>query len=77
MRFMCDKKGNIVRLKDDAGNVVGSGVLYYEKNLGDSIYILTAAHCLHKDCDKFTDLLTVITHQNVSRILGMPFYIQI
>ena len=53
---MCDKKGNIVRLKDDEGNVVGSGVLYYEENLGENIYVLTAAHCLHKDCDKFSDL---------------------
>ena len=53
---MRDKKGNIVRLKDDANNVVGSGVLYYEKNPGENIYVLTAAHCLHKDCDKFSDL---------------------
>ena len=56
-----DKKGNIVRLKDETDKVVGSGVLYYEKCLGGRIYVLTAAHCLYEDRDKFKVLRKMIS----------------
>ena len=51
-----DKKGNIVRLKDETGLVVGSGVLYYEECMGERLYVLTAAHCLYEDSDHFCNL---------------------
>lgn len=61
MAINIDKKSNIVRLKDKNGAVIGSGVLYYEKNLGDRVYVLTAAHCLYEDGDKFEHLLEEIS----------------
>ena len=48
-----DKKGCIVRIKDENNHVVGSGVLYYEATFGGRIYVLTAAHCLYEDSDHF------------------------
>lgn len=61
MEYKFDKKGNIVRLRDDVNHVIGSGVLYYEKNLGEQMYLFTAAHCLYRDCDRFKDLLDKIS----------------
>ena len=51
-----DIKHNIVRIKtaDNENTVIGSGVLYSESNLGEYIYLLTAAHCLFSDKDGFT-----------------------
>lgn len=49
-----DKKiSNItVRLKE--GNTyIGSGVLVYQDNFKDKVYVLTASHCLFHDGDKF------------------------
>lgn len=44
-----------VRLKNqETGKSIGSGVLYYHKNLRDLLYVITASHCLFKDGDKFT-----------------------
>lgn len=43
-----------VRLKDcQEDNYIGSGVIYYQDNFKDKVYILTASHCLFKDGDKF------------------------
>lgn len=56
-----DKKGNIVRLKDETGLVVGSGVLYYEESMGERVYVLTAAHCLYEDGDFFGVLRKMIS----------------
>jgi len=57
---MDDKNGNLssiitVRLKnnDSSNLIIGTGVLYYENTLDNKIYILTAAHCLFEDGDKF------------------------
>ena len=56
MAHIIDKKGNVVRLKDRNGAVIGSGVLYHEANLGNRLYVLTAAHCLYEDGDCFCNL---------------------
>lgn len=61
MTNITDKKGSIVRLKDENEHVVGSGVLYYETNFGDRIYVLTAAHCLYEDGDNFSLLRNKLT----------------
>jgi len=42
-----------VRLKDLNDQLIGSGVLYYSKDLRDKVYVLTAAHCLYSDGDGF------------------------
>ena len=43
-----------VRLKDSLSNeYIGSGVIFYQNNFNDKIYILTASHCLFTDGDKF------------------------
>lgn len=43
-----------VRLKDSLDdNYIGSGVIYYQDNFKDKVYILTASHCLFTDGDKF------------------------
>lgn len=45
-----------VRLREcDNSQPIGSGVLYYHPDLKNQIYILTAAHCLFKDGDSFTE----------------------
>jgi hypothetical protein len=43
------------RLKrnDEAHQLIGSGVLYADDSFVDSIYVLTAAHCLFEDKDLF------------------------
>ncbi|MEF3077846.1 AVAST type 2 anti-phage system protein Avs2 [Winogradskyella poriferorum] len=45
-----------VRLKkaNDEG-VIGTGVIYYQDNLKDNVYIITTAHSLYKDLDEFQD----------------------
>ena len=50
LRMQC-----VVRLSENnkEKTPIGSGVLYYEKDLGDRIYLLTAAHCLYTDSDSF------------------------
>ncbi|MFV8353910.1 AVAST type 2 anti-phage system protein Avs2 [Flavobacterium sp. XS2P14] len=43
-----------VRLKDSSNNdYIGSGVIYYQDNFKDKVYILTASHCLFSDGDNF------------------------
>ena len=43
-----------VRLKDFLNNdYIGSGVIYYQDNFKDKVYILTASHCLFTDGDQF------------------------
>ena len=43
-----------VRLKDFLNNdYTGSGVIYYQDNFKDKVYILTASHCLFTDGDQF------------------------
>jgi hypothetical protein len=37
-------------------NIIGTGILYYNNNLGDKVYILTARHCLFDTKDKFRDI---------------------
>ncbi|TDD97849.1 AVAST type 2 anti-phage system protein Avs2 [Flavobacterium cellulosilyticum] len=45
-----------VRLKESSRNIyIGSGVLYYQDNFKDKIYVLTASHCLFADGDAFKD----------------------
>src|SRR5690554_1557215 len=44
-----------VRLKTANNNYIGSGVIYYQDNFKDKVYVLTASHCLFKDGDKFQD----------------------
>lgn len=39
---------------------IGTGILYSQKNLGDWIYIITAAHCLFSDGDSFQNMLSEI-----------------
>lgn len=52
-----NKNECIVRIKSaDARHCIGSGVLYTEENLGDRVYLLTAAHCLFEDADTFNVL---------------------
>lgn len=63
------KKNILVRLKKTDETVIGSGVIYYEKGFGDRYYLLTAAHCLFEDGDKFTtqrDSLIIEIFSNVS-----------
>ena len=40
---------------------IGTGFLYSQKNLGDWIYIITAAHCLFSDGDSFQNMLSEIS----------------
>lgn len=43
-----------VRLKGSSYNeYIGSGVIYYQENFKDKVYILTASHCLFTDGDNF------------------------
>lgn len=43
-----------VRLKDcQNSDYIGSGMIYYQDNFKDKVYILTASHCLFTDGDKF------------------------
>jgi hypothetical protein len=45
-----------VRLKESSNNnYIGSGVLYYQDNFKDKVYVLTASHCLFADGDIFKD----------------------
>ena len=44
-----------VRLKDSiSSKTIGSGVIYYNQNLKDKVYVLTAAHNLYFDADSFS-----------------------
>jgi hypothetical protein len=50
-----------VRLKiSDTQNIVGTGVIYYQKSFDNTVYIFTAAHCLFKDGDLFQNILSEI-----------------
>jgi hypothetical protein len=43
-----------VRLKDcQNDSYIGSGVIYYQDNFKDKVYVLTASHCLFTDGDQF------------------------
>lgn len=42
------------------GAPIGSGIIYYSAHLGETVYILTAAHCLYKDKDKFEEPRTCV-----------------
>lgn len=44
-----------VRIKTANNDYIGSGVLYYQENFKDKVYVLTASHCLFKDGDTFLD----------------------
>lgn len=45
-----------VRLRDvNSNHPIGSGIIYYHEYLNNRIYILTAAHCLFSDGDKFKE----------------------
>ena len=49
-----------VRIKSLKTNLsIGTGVIYYNKKLEDKVYVLTAAHCLFEDSDKFEDSLFI------------------
>lgn len=37
----------------ETGNCIGSGIIYYNEQLKESVYILTAAHCLFQDGEGF------------------------
>lgn len=39
--------------KAESTTTIGTGIIYYQKSFGDNVYILTAAHCLFDDGDKF------------------------
>ncbi|WP_181841839.1 AVAST type 2 anti-phage system protein Avs2 [Emticicia sp. BO119] len=39
---------------------IGTGVLCYQKNFGDNVYIITASHCLFSDGDNFQSILSEI-----------------
>lgn len=45
-----------VRLKTSDNVYIGSGILYFQDNFIDKIYVLTASHCLFEDGDKFQNL---------------------
>lgn len=47
---------NVAKIKrvDEEHTVVGSGVIYFEKEWRDHLYLITAAHCLYEDGDGFT-----------------------
>jgi len=50
-----------VRLRDvQSGNTTGTGVLYYSPELKNRVYILTAAHVLYEDVDKFRHQYTEV-----------------
>ena len=38
-----------VRLKTSDNVHIGSGILYFQDNFFDKIYVLTASHCLFED----------------------------
>lgn len=43
-----------VRIHDSStSSMKGSGTLYYSDSLKNKVYVLTAAHCLYADGDKF------------------------
>ena len=43
-----------VRLQNSSNsNYIGTGIIYYNENLKDKVYILTASHCLFIDGDEF------------------------
>ncbi len=45
-----------VRLrKENSDQVIGSGLICYQENFKDKVYIITAAHCLFEDSTKFND----------------------
>lgn len=39
----------------ETGECIGSGIIYKSQKLGESLYVLTAAHCLFEGTDNFTD----------------------
>ncbi len=45
-----------VRLKTSDNVYIGTGILYFQDNFVDKIYVLTASHCLFEDGDKFQNL---------------------
>jgi hypothetical protein len=45
-----------VRLKTSDNVYIGTGILYFQDNFIDKIYVLTASHCLFEDGDKFQNL---------------------
>ncbi|MFV8360926.1 AVAST type 2 anti-phage system protein Avs2 [Flavobacterium sp. LS1P3] len=46
-----------VRLKEYSNNnYIGSGVLHFQDNFKDKVYVLTASHCLFVDGDTFKDI---------------------
>lgn len=50
-----------VRLQNsDSSNYIGTGIIYYDENLNDKVYILTASHCLFIDSDSFQNPRTEI-----------------
>jgi hypothetical protein len=49
-----------VKITTADNNPIGSGFIYYDENLKDTAYILTAAHCLYRDKDTFTSLYDYI-----------------
>lgn len=59
-----------VRLKTVNNDYIGSGVLYYQENFKEKVYVLTASHCLFRDGDKFLDqndeILIDISKENLT-----------
>ena len=59
-----------VRLKNVNNDYIGSGVLYYQENFKEKVYVLTASHCLFRDGDKFLDqkdeILIDISKENLT-----------
>lgn len=49
-----------LRKSENSEVVIGTGILYYADALDDKVYILTAAHCLFEDGDKFQKILDSI-----------------
>lgn len=46
-----------VRLQDsDTLDYIGSGIIFYDVNLKDKVYVLTSSHCLFYDGDEFSNL---------------------
>jgi len=59
-----------VRLKTVNNDYIGSGVLYYQENFNEKVYVFTASHCLFRDGDKFLDqndeILIDISNENLT-----------
>ena len=49
-----------VRIKGNDNDYLGSGVIYYQNDLNDKVYILTESHCLFTDGDNFQNPLNEI-----------------